>query len=370
MIGNARTPPTAPSPSFRGERAGVRWVDVRDPALPTSPSHAPVEFPGARPSLSPLKGGERVFMERVFMLPIKPCPLDRMNLLLAVAVASALVVAGTAFAADPVEPAGPPLSAAPPRAPAFRAPGPPRSAEADAATYERCMKLAKEDPAAARDLAETWKDRRGGHPADHCFAVALIGLKQYKEAAGRLEKLAQAMVRAPAALRAEVLGQAAQGWLLAGDPARAYAAGSAALGLRPDDADLLVDRASAAGAAGWFDKAVADLDRVLKGDPARRDALIYRASAYRAQGRLDAALADIDRALQQGPESVPALLERGNIRSLRGDFDGARQDWLRVALLAPGSAAGTAARTNLERLDLTGDPKGATAPGATPARPR
>ncbi len=231
----------------------------------------------------------------------------------------------------------------------------PRSADADAASYERCMKLANEDPGAARDLAERWHDRGGAHPADHCFAVALIGLKQYKEGAGRLEKLAQAMVHAPATLRADVLGQAAQGWLLAGDPARAYAADGAALGLRPDDVGLLVDRAEAAGSAGWFDKAIADLDRVLKGDPARLDALIYRASAYREQGRLAPALTDIDKALTLAPDSVPALLERGNIRRLGGDNDGARQDWVRVALLAPGSAAEAAARANIERLDVKED---------------
>ena len=217
------------------------------------------------------------------------------------------------------------------------------------------MTLAGENPSAARDLAESWRDRGGAHPADHCYAVALIGLKQYKEAASRLEKLAQAMVHAPAALRADVLGQAAQGWLLAGDPRRAYAAGGAALGLRPDDAGLLIDRAEAAGSAGWFDKAIADLDRVLKADPARLDALIYRASAYRELGRLDPARADIDKALTLAPDSVPALLERGNIRRLGGDNDGARQDWVRVALLAPGSAAEAAAKANIERLDIKGD---------------
>jgi len=281
------------------------------------------------------------------------------NLLCAVVLSSALVIAGAAFAGETAEPFGPPLSAAPPRLSAPQIPHSPprmpRSADADAATYERCMKLAIEDPGAARDLAERWHDRGGAHPADHCYAVALIGLKQYKEGASRLEKLAQAMIHAPPALRADVLGQAAQGWLLAGDPARAYAADGAALGLRPDDAGLLVDRAEAAGSAGWFDKAVADLDRVLKADPARLDALIYRASAYREQGRLAPALADIDKALALAPDSPPALLERGNIRRLGGDNDGARQDWLRVALLAPGSAAEAAAKANIERLDITGD---------------
>ena len=140
------------------------------------------------------------------------------------------------------------------------------------------------------------------------------------------------MLQAPASLRADVLDQAAQAWLLAGEPARAYAADGAALELRPEDADLLVDRAEAAGSAGWFDKAIADLDRVLKADPTRLDALIYRASAYREEGRLDPALADIDKALTLAPNSVPALLERGNHPQARR-----RHRWR-----APGLGAGRA----------------------------
>ena len=274
-----------------------------------------------------------------------------MKLLSPVAILLALLFSGAAFAAAPAEPAGPNLTDAPSL---LLPPAPPKSADRDAATYERCIKLARDDPAAARKLAQTWHGHGGAHPADHCLAVALVGLKQYKEAASRLEKLAQAMLHAPAPLRAGVLDQAAQAWLLAGDPGRAYAADGAALGLRPDDADLLVDRAEAAGAARWFDKAIADLDRVLKANPARLNALIYRASAYRELGRLNPALADIEAALKQAPDSVPALLERGNIRSLRGDLDGARQDWARVATLAPGSAAEAAAQANIKRLDGSG----------------
>ena len=266
-----------------------------------------------------------------------------------------------ALAAEPAGPTapqtGPQLLTAPPRSAA------PRPADADAATYERCMKLARENPGAAKELAEGWRARGGAHPAEHCHAVALLGLQQYKPAATRLEKLAAAMVSAPVPLRAGVLAQAAQAWLLAGDPGRAYADAGAALTLRPDDPDLLLDRAEAAGAAGWFDKAVADLDRVLKQEPSRVDALVYRASAYRELDRLDPALADVEQALKLAPNSVPALLERGNIRRLKGDRDGARQDWLRVAALAPGSAAETAARANLGHLD---EPL-ITAPPAKPA---
>ena len=272
------------------------------------------------------------------------------------------IVASLPASAAPPEQAGPPAAAAPPPAPPI-APyvprGTPRSAASDEAMYEHCMSLAKSDPAAARDYAERWQSRGGEHPADHCYAISLIGLKQYKEGAARLEALAKAMVRAPDSLRAEALDQAAQAWLLANDPSRAYAAESAALNILPNDPDILVDRAEAAGSEGWYDKAADDLTRVLKVSPARVDALIYRATAYRELGRLDDALSDINRAVNLSPTSVSALLERGDIRRLKGDLAGARQDWVRVSELAPGSDADQAAKTNIERLELK---ENATAP--------
>jgi tetratricopeptide (TPR) repeat protein len=241
-------------------------------------------------------------------------------------------------AAAAAEPAGPPT-----RPPA------PHNAEADAATYDRCIKLSKQDPAAAQRLAEGWHERGGAHPADHCAAMALVGLKRYRDAASRLEVLAQAMTKAPAALRADVFDQAGQAWLLAGDPVRAYAAAGQALSLRPNDPDLLVDRAEAAASAGYFDKAVADLDQVLKAEPGRVDALVYRASANRALARLDPALADVEKALAQASNSVPGLLERGNIRRLKGDSAGAREDWARIGQLAPGGQADAPANPGRSR---------------------
>jgi len=228
---------------------------------------------------------------------------------------------------------------------------PSASGEAEAEMYDRCLSLAKTDPQAAYDLAQSWQLRGGAHPADHCFAVALVGLRQYKEGAARLEKLQHEMVHAPTSLRAQVLGQAAQAWLLAGDTGKAYKADTGALALRPDDTDLLLDRAQAAGAAKWYDKAIADLDKVLKADPSRVDALVFRASANRALNRLDPALADIDKAVSIAPTSSEALLERGYVRAMRGDGAGAVQDWEKVIAVAPDTADASTAHANLARLN-------------------
>jgi tetratricopeptide (TPR) repeat protein len=247
-------------------------------------------------------------------------------------------------------------------------PAPPAgsSAEDNAATYAYCLKLAKVDAAAAQRLAAEWRARGGAHPADHCAAVALIDMGKYREGATRLDELARAMVRAPAELRAEVLDQAGQAYLLAGDPGRAYTSAGEAVALRPADPELRIDRAEAAAAAGQFDRAIGDLDFVLAADPNRADALVYRAAADRTLDRLGAALADIERALAQAPDSAAALLERGNIRRLIGDPDGARRDWRRVGWIAPGTEADRAARANLEHFAETAK----TAPAATPMRTR
>ena len=239
----------------------------------------------------------------------------------------------------------------------------PRSAEADAETYARCMKLARQKPLEAQSLAQAWLARGGAHPAEHCAAVALIALGKYQEGAARLQALAQQMTKAPPALRADVLDQAGQAWLLAGDPVRAYTAAGLAVSLQPSDPDLLIDRAEAAASAGYYDRAVTDLDRVLKTHPDRVDALIYRASAYRALDRLDPARADLDKALAAAPHSAAALLERGNIRRLEGDADGARGDWEAIGHIAPGSPEDMAARANLEHL-ASGD---GAVPPAMPA---
>jgi tetratricopeptide (TPR) repeat protein len=223
-------------------------------------------------------------------------------------------------------------------------PGPPLLV--DSPESARCFALLREDPEGARDFAARWADAGGAEGARHCAALALLELDAPAEAARLLEALARDSV-ADAAPRAAVLAQAVQAWLIAGEPARAVAAAGAALALRPEEPDLLQDRAAALGLLGRHAESIADLDRVLAIAPARADALVLRAAALRQLDRQEAARRDIERALALEPLHVEALLERGILRQLAGDTEGARMDWERAIELAPASVAADLATQNL-----------------------
>ena len=238
------------------------------------------------------------------------------------------------------------VAAAPPKSPVIEI-GPPSS------QYDSCLTQARRDPAAALKTANTWRTAGGSFPAEHCAAIALIGLKRYAEAAQRLEALAGAMMTEPTDLRGGALDQAGQAWLLADQPDRAKTAFDAALSFEPGNADFLVDRSEALADSGHYWEAIDDLNRALAIAPDDVDALLFRASAYRHVGGADAlelAQADAERALKLAPNSVAGLLERGNIRRLKGDAVGAKSDWQRVIALAPQSPAARDAQFNLAHI--------------------
>jgi tetratricopeptide (TPR) repeat protein len=229
----------------------------------------------------------------------------------------------------------------------------------DAASYERCMTTARKEPSDGFEMASVWKDHGGGLPAEHCIAVALMGLKQYALAGDQLETLGKEMVREAPSLRADVLSQAGEAWLQAGQPEKSKAALTAAIGLDPKNAALLVGRARAEAAAKDYKAAKEDLDRALAGGAARGEVLTYRAAANRLLGNLGDARKDADAAVAAAPDSADAWLERANVRRLQKDDKGARADWIKVLDLAPDSPAGDAARDNLAAMDVhvEGTPK-------------
>jgi tetratricopeptide (TPR) repeat protein len=259
-----------------------------------------------------------------------------------------LSVLGIVAAAMTLCDGGAPASAATPqKTPQSALPAPPLP---DAQRYDRCLLVAHADPQRAYEEADAWHNLGGGFPAQHCAAVALVGLKKYAEAATRLQGLANAMMQADPEMRGDALEQAGQAWLLAGRPDEAKGAFDAALGFKPKDPELLIDRAEAFALGGKFFEAIDDLNTVIDQAPKRVDALVYRASAYRQLGTLDLALDDVERALRLDPNSVPGLLERGNIRRLKNDNGGAKADWQQVLQIGRGTPAAASAQENLAHL--------------------
>jgi tetratricopeptide (TPR) repeat protein len=231
-------------------------------------------------------------------------------------------------------------------------PVPPRIAQGE--EYENCMAMLVSDPTGASSTAEAWIATGGGDGAVHCHAMAQVQLGNAEQGAEELEHLASTST-ATAAARATVYGQAGQAWLMAGDSSRAFGATTLALALDPDDTDLLIDRAVAAGGINRFEDAVDDLNRALDNDPKRADALVLRGAAWRHLGHLDLAQDDIDRAVALDPDNAEAMLERGILRQRNGDLKGARADWERIASLDPDSPTADLAEQNLALLDAGPD---------------
>lgn len=227
-------------------------------------------------------------------------------------------------------------------------PLPPRISQG--AEYERCLGLLAGDPDGARAMAESWEAHGGGEGAAHCLGLSRIAEGEPEVGAALLEKLA-ANSQAEGAVRATLYSQAAQAWMMAGEPRRAEIGLTQALLLVPDDPDLLVDRAGASVALGRYREAADDLTAALRDDPRRVDALVLRATALRHLGRLDAARDDITRALGEEPDNPEGLLERGILRQRGNDPAGARADWQRVMEIAPDAAAADLAEQNLALLD-------------------
>lgn len=228
----------------------------------------------------------------------------------------------------------------------------PVAAAGDERQYAACMELARKDAKQAQATAADWHAKGGGVPAKHCLSVALLNLGYYEQAAKNMEALAAGTHKLSPALRGNLYGQAGNAWMIAGKPAPAYRAQTAALKLRPDDVDVLIDRGITQASAARYWEALDDLNRALEIAPRRVDALVFRATAWRKLDSLELAAEDIGRALKLAPDNQHALLERGQIGEKKGDIAAARADWLRMLDLVPDGPLAEAARTGLERIDV------------------
>lgn len=219
------------------------------------------------------------------------------------------------------------------------------------AEYADCMQLVNTHPNRAFDKAITWKTLGGGEAAEHCIATALIKLESYRLGAARLEELANTSRRTKE-FKAQILMQAAQGWILAKQTDRARQVLSTALSLSPDDPEIYVERAQVRADLGGLNEAVEDLNEALKRAPDHLEALIFRATALRLLEKPDLAQHDLTRALQLAPHAPAALLEQGMIHRINGNTTAARDFWVKTIEQDEGGVYADLAQRNLAKMDV------------------
>ncbi len=180
--------------------------------------------------------------------------------------------------------------------------------------HKECLERIAEDSDLAFEEAMIWRSEGGGRRAKHCEAMALFALGHEDEAANRLDELAKASDGGTPAMRADFYAEAANFWLVANDPNKAYASASAGLKLKENHTDLRIARARAYSLEERYDYAETDLTSALVFDPESAAALRYRADSRMQQDKLKGALEDIEASLEINPDSVETAVLRGRIR--------------------------------------------------------
>lgn len=187
--------------------------------------------------------------------------------------------------------------------------------------FSRCVASIDDNADHAYEEAMAWASEGHAVNAYRCAALALIALNRPAEGAQRLESIAVAVNPAQTALRAELLSQAGNAWLMAHDGARARSALSRAIATLESDPtqlpDLLIDRARAYAMERDWRHAEEDLSRSLDIRPHVPLALRLRASARMHQSAFDLAEADALEATQLEPANVDNFLVLGHVRESR-----------------------------------------------------
>jgi tetratricopeptide (TPR) repeat protein len=116
----------------------------------------------------------------------------------------------------------------------------------------------------------------------------------------------------------------AMAWLDLRDLERALADLDAVLRLNPEDAEAWNMRAIVEAERGNYARALRDIrEAIERGHPS---GFVNQATILERAGRLQEALASLDRAIEERPDDVMAWAKRGLLRERLGDLEGARRD--------------------------------------------
>ena len=99
------------------------------------------------------------------------------------------------------------------------------------------------------------------------------------------------------------------------------------------------DRGKAYARAGRRDRAIADLDTMIRFVPDEPDAYFIRARAHFDNGQYDLAITDYDTAIRLKPDAAGAYVNRGNAYASKGQFARAFSDYDTAIRLKPDLAS-------------------------------
>lgn len=196
-------------------------------------------------------------------------------------------------------------------------------------SYDACIGLVADDPAAALNMAQNLKLKGGDDEAGgmHCEALALMGMGRAGEAGSAFFDLAERMLQADDAMRSEIYAQAGDAWAIAGSPKLAIRAYDNAIARMPEDATYYAGRARVKAIAKDWTGVRADAAEALALDPHYPEPMLLRSAANRTLGYPRASLVDANHAVELRPHSLDALLERGLVHKALGDRNSAWGDW-------------------------------------------
>jgi tetratricopeptide (TPR) repeat protein len=187
----------------------------------------------------------------------------------------------------------------------------------DATRLQACLAKIETAPLEAYEDGLVWRSQSGASFAEQCIALARIANGDVSDGARRLAALASAPDAGDIDQRALLLAKAANAWLMIEQYDPALRALNVALGLKPAEVDLLIDRARAlAGLAQW-PQAQADLTLALSKRPTDALILRLRAETHVQMKNYDAADLDIAQALQLAPREVDGYVMRGRALEAR-----------------------------------------------------
>lgn len=197
------------------------------------------------------------------------------------------------------------------------APAPSAADQESQARFEHCIGQIERTPERAYEEGMAWAAESRSLQGYRCAAMALIGEHRYDEGARRLQSLASSVSIDLTTIRAELLSQAGNAWLLARDPAQARSAFTMAIATVQADPtqqpDLLIDRARAYALEHDYRHAEEDLSRSLDIRPNNALALQLRAETRMRQSSFDLAETDINAAIAIDPRNVELYKTRGDI---------------------------------------------------------